>query len=236
MIYKSENIEAIRVFGSYARGEQTEFSDYDILVILKKSQRITDKLKAEVKGLFAREISISWYSIEKIEKLYKMGHLFAWHLFTESIQLEKNDFLAELGKPTEYHFAYQDVNSLFNILRSIEEQVKNYPQNIVYEAGLLYVCVRNIAICALPTIQNKYNFSVYVPFLLDINLSKEDYNLILKCRYASTRGIGNPQIALHSFLDIYDKCYAWAQKHLLNIEQIYLYGNRKHEKAIYQKD
>ncbi len=76
-----DNVETLRLFGSYARGEQSESSDYDVLAVLNRSQIINENLKEQITALFEREISISWYSKERIELLFRMGHLFAWHLY-----------------------------------------------------------------------------------------------------------------------------------------------------------
>jgi predicted nucleotidyltransferase len=215
--FKIENIETIRLFGSYARGDQSQHSDYDILVILKKSQRISEDLEKNVKDLFDRDISISWYSIEKIRHLYKMGHLFAWHLHLESKALEQDDFLNTLGKPAEYVYSFKDISSLLDILAPIKEEVFKNPRNIVYETGLAYVCVRNIAICALPVLKDKISFSVRAPYMLNLNLNEEDYDLMMQCRYASTRGIGDPKIELRRFEKIFDTILSWSQIQLQNI-------------------
>jgi predicted nucleotidyltransferase len=218
------NVESIRLFGSYARGEETQFSDFDILVILNKSQVINPELEEKVKQLFKRDISISWYSRDRIDLMFHMGHLFAWHLFLESKPVtEEHDIIAKLGVPKQYTFAEPDILSLIQILEPIKKAVVDCPQNIVYEAGLTYVCARNIAICALPALKGQFSFSVSAPYELNLNLSREDFENLIKCRYASTRGFVPPRIDFEWFCRIHDVILDWALDLKEKVKQGYLW-------------
>ncbi len=226
MEIKIENVEALRLFGSYARGEESEYSDYDILVVLNKSQVINEHLKEQISTLFEREISISWYSKERIELLFKMGHLFAWHLYLESKAFnEYGDFILNLGVPKPYAYYYEDVWSLLEILKPIKQELLSTPRNIVYEMGIAYVCARNIAICALPMLKNKYSFSVTAPFDLDLGISHSDFDMMVKCRYASSRGLPAPDLNIDYCINLYKAILEWGTKILHEIKKKTSNGN-----------
>jgi predicted nucleotidyltransferase len=204
------DVATLRLFGSYARGEETEFSDYDVLVVLNQSQVINTDLEERIRLLFDREISISWYSKQRIELLFKMGHLFAWHLYLESKTFDDRlDFINHLGVPKKYKYSYQDVWSLLEILKPIRSEILSHPKNLVYEMGIVYVCARNIAICASPKLSNKYTFNVKAPFDLNIGISHTDFELLINCRYASSRGLPSPHLTTDYCLDLYEKVWNW---------------------------
>ncbi|SHM98868.1 nucleotidyltransferase domain-containing protein [Flavobacterium xinjiangense] len=219
-----ENVNSIRVFGSNARGDNTSYSDYDVLVVLKKSQIITSELEREIKILFENEISISWYSESRIKTLFEMGHLFAWHLYKESVPTSQNDFIEQLGKPMDYKFAEQDISSLLEILKPIQKSVNACPRNLIYEAGLLYVCIRNIAISALPVICNQYLFETHVPYKLNLLMSAKNYDLLLHARYTSTRATVKPDLNIETFNLLFKEAETWALEQLAAVKKI-IYEN-----------
>jgi predicted nucleotidyltransferase len=223
-----DNIEAIRLFGSYAREENTDLSDYDVLVVLNKSQIVDEKLSKKVLSLFDREVSISWYNKKRIEVMFKMGHLFAWHLFLESKPLfQEYDFISNLGKPESYRYSYEDVWSLIEILKPIKKSVAKNSNNLIYEAGLTYVCARNIALCSSPKLQNRYTFSVKAPLESGLKVSEYDFNILCQCRYASTRGITPPKFSTDTFFKLYDTILSWSFEKLENVKQK-TYGTYKY--------
>lgn len=218
--FKIQNVETLRLFGSYARCEESEFSDYDILVVLNQSQIINEDLIGQITQLFGREISISWYSKRRIELLFRMGHLFAWHLYLESKTFNnESDFITNLGAPKPYNYSLQDVWSLLEILKPIKHEILNNPRNIIYEMGIAYVCARNIAICALPKLQNRYSFSVKAAFDLNLGISEADFDLMLKCRYASSRGLPSPKVNIDYCINLYELILKWGTNLLQEIKK-----------------
>lgn len=227
-----ENISEIRLFGSFARAEQTVDSDYDILVILQKSQQITSELKTKVYSLFEREISISWYNQGRIKQMYEMGHLFAWHIFQESKPLFIfNEFISTLGEPKPYEFFSEDVWSLIEILKPTKASVERNSRNLIYEAGLAYVCVRNIAICASPFFGLGYRFGVNAPLAIGIPMEDSDFELLKQCRYASIRGYSVPKISSEKFFQLYDLALKWGT----NILEKKQKENDQHETSLSEK-
>ncbi len=144
---------SVRLFGSMARADADTNSDLDILAVLNSSLKDFDlnSLRCEVEKLFNRRVSFSLYSRRRLSELFTEGHLFAWHLYLESLPITVegfNDWVEDLGTPAGYGAATKDVESLVEILRSVGPAVEKCPRNAIYEAGVMYVCLRNIALCA----------------------------------------------------------------------------------------
>ena len=72
---KSEGIIKIILFGSVARGEDTQHSDIDILIICKHRDEIQDKVDDE----------IAWI-------MYDKGELVSAHIMTEELFNRTKDF------------------------------------------------------------------------------------------------------------------------------------------------
>ena len=64
MLKKKNNIKKAGIFGSYARGEQKENSDIDILVEVQKGWSLLDLigLELELKKLLRKEIDLLTYN------------------------------------------------------------------------------------------------------------------------------------------------------------------------------
>lgn len=230
---KLNNVETLRLFGSYARGDHANDSDYDILVVLKNNEHASEEKKKEVEKLFEQQISISWYSVDKIIEFFKLGHLFSWHLYLESKVIYFNsDFIDKIGKPNEYKSSFADIKSLIDILQPIEAEINRTPQNLIYEAGLLHVCARNIAMSAMPVIKGEFDFSAEAALRLDVGIPKVEYGALIQSRYCSTRGVSPPTIALNKILSLHRQILDWASSILLEVEKKTSNEYRKHEKTI----
>jgi hypothetical protein len=189
----------ISIFGSYGRESNDAFSDLDVLVICRDGAgtQPEDNVLAMVAREFDQAPSISWYGNKKLAHFFNTGDLFAWHLYTESYALPGYLSLADMyGRPARYLNCLADVKGLHNILRSIPNQIARSPQNLVYELGITYVCLRNIAMTASSVLCEKVAFGRYSPFVLPKiapPISKEDYAHLAQCRHASTRGTEAPE-------------------------------------------
>lgn len=190
----------ISIFGSYGRGSHDRFSDLDVLVVCRDGAgtQSEDYVRRKVGQKFGQAPSISWYGNKKLAHFFRTGDLFAWHLYTESYALPGYLSLAEMyGCPTRYMNCLDDIKGLHNILRSVPNQVAQSPQNLVYELGITYVCLRNIAMTASSVLCDKVVFGRYSPFDLPKiapPIPKEDYALLARCRHASTRGTKAPDV------------------------------------------
>lgn len=90
--------ESIYLFGSQARGDYSNESDIDILLITKKYE----------KAFHIDKFGISPYTLEQLIRLANDGSLFVLHLIMESIFLEGIDYIQIISskfiKPMQYDF------------------------------------------------------------------------------------------------------------------------------------
>jgi Nucleotidyltransferase domain len=190
-----DNVVGIRVFGSVARGDHDELSDADVLVIVKdRSGKVPERVVRDyVRPWVGEAPTISWYGRERLQNMFSSGHLFAWHLSDESYAVWGPADIQELfGRPAPYRDALLDVSSFHAIMAGIPAALRNCPGNAVYEMGLLYVCIRNIAMSASWHLCDKPDFTRYSPFNLESRefcASRAGYELAMACRMSSQRGL-----------------------------------------------
>ena len=221
-----ENVEMVRVFGSRTRGDYDEFSDFDIIVVYEEPNTLfREKIKNFMEKKFHSDISISWYSKTKLDNYFQEGHLFAWHLYLESETIEglPDNYLKPFFKPNEYKNHKVDVLSLIKIIDSIKKALEKNQNNIIYEAGLLYVCCRNIAMSASSKLGEKLEFGRYSPFNLTKSktifpISKEDYRILIDCRFASMRGAHPKNLEHERLLQLVKSSKNWAKKISLELK------------------
>jgi len=171
----------IYVFGSVARGEVSPTSDVDILVIPFTSDRT----------LFPVEWSI--YSAELIEEYFCKGRLFAWHLHLEAqciFTSNKTPFLAALGPPEPYSTMTQDIFELETLLMEAIEELRSGTNSPVYELGIVYTAIRDIAMSASWKFLGAPCFSKFAPYELPAPcpLPFNAYKDAMLARHSSTRG------------------------------------------------
>lgn len=170
------------IFGSAVRGEVAKNSDIDVLVI-------TDQV--ESKSMFPNSWSV--YSKKSIERCFSEGKLFAWHLYLDAKCihfLESKTFLKQLGEPSKYRDLLDDFCSLSDLLDSSLNEIKS-TQSEVFEIGLIYTALRDIAMVASTALNDRPCFSRYSPYKLPVKLPipKDFYELMIEARLTSTRGI-----------------------------------------------
>jgi len=172
-----------------------------------------------IENIYGRTCNISWYSYKRMKELFSQGHLFAWHIFQESNKLltaTEIDIVDQLGIPSPYSTAREDISSLIAILSSIKKELNLCRKNAVYEAGLIYVCLRNISLSASSFLSEKLDFSRYSPFNLpdascQFPLSRRDYEILVQARHSSMRGGTPPKLNIYDVLDEQDAALKWAQ-------------------------
>lgn len=216
-----KQIVSLRIFGSVARGDADSKSDLDILAVLRDNNSLPeDQVTNLIRKSCRRKANISWYSYKRIRELYEEGHLFAWHIFQESRKISSTkeaDTIDQLGMPSKYLSARDDISSLISILSSIRNAIIKCERNIIYEAGLIYVCARNIALPASSINTMKLDFSRYSPYNLDIEscrfpLPRRDYDLLIQARHASMRGGSPPQMKVRDSLGQQNEILKWARR------------------------
>lgn len=172
------------IFGSAVRGEVTSSSDIDVLAIP------FDKAYAEYPK------SWSVYSQETISSYFRLGRLFAWHLHLEAKCIYSSGcipYISSLGKPAVYSSAREDINDLDLMLRQALQEIADDTDSLIYELGIAYTAIRDIAMAASWSLMNKPCFSRNSPYLLPIPcpLNQEAYHGAMIARHKSTRGIQN---------------------------------------------
>lgn len=212
---------SLRLFGSFARGDSDANSDLDVLVVLKKSVKPSaGEMEGLIQEIFHKTATLTYYSYARMVELHRQGHLFAWHIYLESKELLSAgniDVIQRLGPPAKYISAYRDVNLLRSILLSIEGSIVNCPRNIVYEAGLAYVCCRNIALVVSTYNSSFPDFSRYSPYnvsFLDylFPISRSQYDLWIQSRHSGMRGAAIPTIDKAKFLDDLSQAELWTKQ------------------------
>lgn len=170
------------IFGSAARGEVAKNSDIDVLVITDQVER---------KSTFPDSWSV--YSKQSIEKHFSQGKLFAWHLYLDAKCIhcsESTTFLEQLGEPSQYEDLLDDFCNLSELLDDSLNEMK-ITNSEVFEIGLVYTALRDIAMVASTELNDRPCFSRYSPFKipLKIPLSQDIYESMIEARLTSTRGL-----------------------------------------------
>lgn len=175
----------IYAFGSVTRGDVSPTSDVDILVLDD----------APCSSHFPQTWSV--YSKATVSKYYETGRLFAWHLHLEAVLLHSsaaNGFLASLGKPSPYATAAEDIAALRELLSSSIDEIRQGSPSQLYELGLVYTALRDVAMSASWQLLEKPSFSRYAPYDLTPScpLPRAAYDVAMRARHASTRGTRQP--------------------------------------------
>lgn len=88
----------------------------------------------------------------------------------------------------------------------------------MYELGLTYVCMRNIAMTASSVLLDKIDFGRSSPYALPgatPSINKDVYHHFAKCRHAGTRGTPAPDVPI-DVNGALRECLDWAE----NIERM----------------
>jgi hypothetical protein len=171
----------IYVFGSICRGESSPTSDVDVLVVPFKMD--------------SSQFPQSWsvYSPELLTEYFKAGRLFAWHLHLEArcvFSPRSESFLANLGPPAPYSTIVDDINDLDTLLNEALAELASGTDNVIYELGITYTAIRDLAMSASWSLLGSPCFSADAPYRLplDLPLPRDVYHQIMLARHASTRG------------------------------------------------
>lgn len=174
-------IHDLYIFGSAVRGEVSSTSDIDVLVVPLNNTRP------------AYPATWSVYSPETIQSYFKSGRLFAWHLHLEAkciYSANPTPYLSSLGEPAPYLSAGKDIDDLEGMLRESLGEIERGTTNLVYELGIAYTAIRDIAMAASWALLGKPCFSRDAPFHLPCQcpISQKTYTGTMLARHSSTRG------------------------------------------------
>lgn len=172
------------VFGSVVEGTVDPESDLDVLAVTAR-------------GDYRERLPHTWcvYTPERLQQIFERGTLFAWHLHQSAVQVwprSRRGLLTTLGAPAPYTGATAEIAALVDIaLDAVGELIRGTPSR-VYEMGLLYLTSRDVAMAAAPAVLKRFEFSRNAPLMYDdplFPLSAVEYEHLMKCRRAGTRGV-----------------------------------------------
>lgn len=219
--------QSLRYFGSRVRGDADDSSDTDVLCVL---DAVTDETKRTaldcLRERLGGSISVAFYGSERICEMFAEGHLFAWHLHNESVRADPfcfEDLIDSLKSPAPYVSAVEDIESLLELGETIPTSLVACPGNCVYEAGLLYLCTRNIGISLSWHSPRGVNFARFAPYSLgpkfaDLPLTRHQYAAYMKARLSSTRGLNGVPLDVDTILRDCSLCVAWAKENLRKLK------------------
>jgi hypothetical protein len=171
----------IYVFGSICRGEYSPTSDVDVLVVPFEVDRCQ----------FPSNWSV--YSPEILSEYYNSGRLFAWHLYLEAkcvFSLRSAPLLSTIGPPAHYSTMVKDIDDLEALLNESLNELAEGTHNVIYELGIAYTAIRDLAMSASWALLASPCFSVDAPYRLPVGLPlpRDIYRQAMVARHASTRG------------------------------------------------
>lgn len=173
----------IWVFGSATSGEIDAGSDLDVLAICGPDDDVSS-------------IPSHWsiYSTDKLASLFQRGTLFAWHLYRDAVRVwprEGPDLLKSLGEPATYSAGPSEIRALISVAADAFAALRRRTPSPIFELGLIYLVSRDVAMAAAPTLLGEFSFSRYTPYLYStplFPLARSEYDYLLNCRRAGTRG------------------------------------------------
>lgn len=225
---KHGGLIGVFVFGSYGRGDHDDTSDLDILAVVEngKGRVPTDKVLKYLPPILRHlPPEISWYGQSRVRNMFEGGELFAWHLHGDAQPIfDPSGFLRSLGTPKQYVAAIEDIKSFQSLLDGVPQQLRSAPWNRVYEAGLVYICARNIAMSASAVLLDAPDFSRNSPLNLrdsaPFPLTVTEYSELMHCRLAGQRGQQIPHLNdVGAVISVHARVSAWAELVLDRVEQ-----------------
>jgi predicted nucleotidyltransferase len=223
-----DRLLGVVMFGSTARGDDDCLSDLDVLAIVRNhSGRISEQeVRKHIPAIIAhRKPTVSWYGFNRLHSMYEEGELFAWHIFLEGKILHGKETIISLGEPSTYRTAMQDIKIFCDTMHSVPRNLRHSQHNAIYELGVLYVCVRNIAMSASWHLSVEPDFSRYSPFNFGeiealCPITREAYERSMACRAASQRGSKPPDgVRTDEVSAYYDSVAPWATKLQLRVQK-----------------
>jgi hypothetical protein len=163
------------------------------------------------------------YTERRYRQMHTEGHLFTWHVFKESqavslegLSTKTPDLITRLGAPSAYRCSRSDASALVDMLTHCAEGLGTEEASEVFEAGILYVVSRNLAIIVSWKL-GCLSFSVSVPFLVGralghpYPLNESTYLLLRQSRKATTDGVTPPAISRAAVLTWLQQVNEWAR-------------------------
>lgn len=170
-------------FGSLCRGEIDPASDIDLLACISTARPEIDPKKFSI------------YTYERLEKLWREGNPFAWHLHLESrliFSSDGSDFLTELGVPSAYSRSSEDCVKFRKLFTESYKALTKSQNSAIFHLSCMFLATRNFATCYSFN-KGQPIFSRNSPLLIDQRLPISDnlFEVFARARILSTRGYGH---------------------------------------------
>lgn len=196
-VKEEKNVEEIYLFGSVARGDEDEYSDIDILIVIDDC---TEDEYIDWKNIFSNylDIPVSWISLyrhSKILRMYEFGSYFLWHIKKEGkiIYSRSNEMPSLLLTLPRYNNTENDLEEYSEILSDIKCELNDEYICVEYELAVLASLVRNTCI-AISYLDERLDFGrnsavMYCFSKYKINISLKEYKELYQYRLYHTNKI-----------------------------------------------
>jgi len=174
----------VYAFGSIIRGEIDNYSDIDLLAI---ANSYNPNFSVE---------KFSIYSEKRLLELWKEGNPFAWHLHHESKLLfssDGNDPLLNYGAPNAYRKGPYDCLKFYELFINSQKSLIQSRKSACFELSAIFLSLRNFATCYVLYLEKENLFSRRSALMLgdkSAPISIDDFDICMRARALSTRGIG----------------------------------------------
>ena len=191
-----KQVDSVYLYGSMARGNNTDDSDCDILFAIadccnEKYEKTVSFLKEWHTEL---NIEVAMYTVSMLREMWKKGSLFLWHIKLEGIVLyssgeQLSELLANLPEYQEGNIALDEYNQIIEDIREDEEDISI----IEYNLSLMATLIRNTCIICCYYLKQMH-FGRIQPvsvcleyFNSEILFSLTEYNELYSYRIAQNR-------------------------------------------------
>ena len=209
-------VEAVWLFGSFARHTPKVHSDLDLLVL-------TDDGATPPEPAFLADVfhlpqlpEVSHYTRGGIVRISRPPSLFAWHLQLEGNPLfERTDWLRyELQSLEPYTSHLDDLDVLRRLHQDVCRSIGKDQKSLVFDAGVLGIIGRNAALL-LTHFDGKPDFSAEAPLrALDhpnvrLPITENGYAMLYRSRMAMERGGSAPVLSCNAIQQLSYRFGMW---------------------------
>ena len=209
-------VDAIWLFGSFARKRPEAASDVDLLVLTQNENCPPDPCLLRKIFDLPKDPDISHYTRNGIAAIMRPPSLFAWHLRREGVALfERTDWLRRaLNALHSYDFHLRDLEILRELLRGAALSLTKDHRSLVFDAGVLSLVARNAGLL-LTDYDGSPDFSADAPLLavhhptVPLAINGADHRLLKWSRMAMERGSAPPELDRDLLMGLADALQQW---------------------------
>jgi uncharacterized protein len=146
-----QEVEAVGVFGSVARGDATSASDLDLLIVTDTDALVARDLRAALPPDLSGRVSLMSYPLDELERLFMQGASFATHLRLESrILLDRHGRLGRLLRVPIQSGQLPDDELRVELSRlEALEDIRQFGDNFLFCFSMLYAIGKSVVMLVL---------------------------------------------------------------------------------------